>query len=1274
MERRNGPEPLRRRGVLRALVAAGVAAVSLVAAGRDGDEAPRSIVSGEASEVRVDPESPVARLVYRARTASSIFVSATSTGVVPRLVVEPPGAPPSVAKETRGNIASVTVAANAGQLLRITVAAAEERSAKILVLLHEVPDPSPEDAAALAAAREELGIAADLFANGEADRARARVGDVLDRVLAIHARAATRESARAVFATGVTAFRVADRAAARRAWEPVATFFEGVFPPNQNDVLAVKVNLAVVLDQLGEVEEARRRHAEILAALEGAREEADPDLLSARQNLASAESRTGDLAAAREQFEIVLRVHLATLGPDALEVAVARVNVAGVLRQQGDLAAAVEHGEAALAVMARDLPPDDRYRVGAMSVVAAAYVELGRLEEARQLQAGVLEVRERTMPAGHPDLAESRMNLARTLRLLGDDDAGTRLLIEAYDELVRHAPDDLPTLQRLRVNLASVLSAQGDVLEAKDLLEQALAVFERRWDESHPELLNVRGKLADVLLAVGDVDRARELMRRALASASRALPDDDHRLRMLRLIDCHVLHAAGAPGEARRVIDRLLAGMEGVLPEDHADWIDVLRADVRTSILLGDMDRAIAAARHALRLSKRRHADDSIVVLRTRLLVGGALSIAGRHDEAEGELAAVVASFATTQPPEAPLRVAARAALMLCRAGRKDWDRAGETGGELARDLLAAIRVHVRASSRREVERLVADQADSLSDLVWVAAAVQRETGDDALDRWAFRVAEAYRSAGLRVARTARVAAGSPNVARMRRDLARASSRVSELATSDAEGSRLVDAVAARDALERDLARASAETGTFAALALDVDVAAVAGSLPSDAAAVAYLDYHDPSELRVGPPAHLTLAWVVRPDASYSRVELGPTSAIREAVGAWRDAILSPPRGNAFRDVVPFGVDDDTGGNVEETRSVERDRGEHLRALVFDPVRSALGGARRIVCVPDGALHLVPLDALPLADGVVGDRWSVSTQDSLLEPAERSESAPAAGADLLAVGGVDYDHADGAAGTDRRSSGAPAASLSHGVERAWFPPIEATLVEANQVAAVHERAFPSAGRRTLAGRSVTADALREAAASVRFLHIATHGYFSERFVPPASPLATTGSSAHLEFGGAAGRREGVRRLSPMTLCGLALSGANEAADSLGRVRGVLTAEDLSAFDLEGCELAVLSACESDLGVARAVQGVASLRRALRMAGARRAITSLWKVDDDATAVLMTEFYGRLWLDGSSPADALWAAKCTLRDARRPSGEPVHRTADWAAWVLAGDPR
>src|SRR5207244_6366752 len=90
-----------------------------------------------------------------------------------------------------------------------------------------------------------------------------------------------------------------------------------------------------------------------------------------------------------------------------------------------------------------------------------------------------------------------------------------------------------------------------------------------------------------------------------------------------------------------------------------------------------------------------------------------------------------------------------------------------------------------------------------------------------------------------------------------------------------------------------------------------------------------------------------------------------------------------------------------------------------------------------------------------------------------------------------------------------------------------------------------------------------------------------------------------------------------------------------------------------AWDLDA-DLVVLSACESGLGRYAGGEGYLGFAQALFVKGARSLVLSQWKVDDQATALLMTRFYQNLLgrrpgLDKPMPkAEALREAKTWLR--------------------------
>jgi CHAT domain-containing protein/tetratricopeptide (TPR) repeat protein len=109
--------------------------------------------------------------------------------------------------------------------------------------------------------------------------------------------------------------------------------------------------------------------------------------------------------------------------------------------------------------------------------------------------------------------------------------------------------------------------------------------------------------------------------------------------------------------------------------------------------------------------------------------------------------------------------------------------------------------------------------------------------------------------------------------------------------------------------------------------------------------------------------------------------------------------------------------------------------------------------------------------------------------------------------------------------------------------------------------------------------------------------------------------------------------------------------------------GFLRLHDVYTLRLNA-DLVVLSACETALPRGR--QGVASLAAGFFAAGVPRVVSTLWKVDDEATAALMSAFYRALLGEGRDPAAALAEAQRTLSRDRR-FGDPAY----WAPFVLQG---
>jgi CHAT domain-containing protein len=129
------------------------------------------------------------------------------------------------------------------------------------------------------------------------------------------------------------------------------------------------------------------------------------------------------------------------------------------------------------------------------------------------------------------------------------------------------------------------------------------------------------------------------------------------------------------------------------------------------------------------------------------------------------------------------------------------------------------------------------------------------------------------------------------------------------------------------------------------------------------------------------------------------------------------------------------------------------------------------------------------------------------------------------------------------------------------------------------------------------------------------------------------------------------------------LSGIVLS----LVDQQGRPQdGFLRLHDIYAMRLP-VDLVVLSACQTALGREVKSEGLIGLTRGFIYAGAASIVGSLWKVDDQATSVLMQRFYEGLFRRGLHPAAALRAAQRALASDDQWSA-PYH----WSGFFLQGE--
>ena len=129
------------------------------------------------------------------------------------------------------------------------------------------------------------------------------------------------------------------------------------------------------------------------------------------------------------------------------------------------------------------------------------------------------------------------------------------------------------------------------------------------------------------------------------------------------------------------------------------------------------------------------------------------------------------------------------------------------------------------------------------------------------------------------------------------------------------------------------------------------------------------------------------------------------------------------------------------------------------------------------------------------------------------------------------------------------------------------------------------------------------------------------------------------------------------------LSGVVLSLFDEKGEAQ---KGFIRLQDIYSLNLSS-DLVVLSACQSGIGKEVKGEGLMSLTGGFIQAGAGSVLSSLWKVDDYATAELMKNFYRELSAKNLAPSEALRNAQIKLR--QNPNfNSPFY----WAGFTVQGE--
>lgn len=358
-------------------------------------------------------------------------------------------------------------------------------------------------------------------------------------------------------------------------------------------------------------------------------------------------------------------------------------------------------------------------------------------------------------------------------------------------------------------------------------------------------------------------------------------------------------------------------------------------------------------------------------------------------------------------------------------------------------------------------------------------------------------------------------------------------------------------------------------------------------------------------------------------------------------------------KGYVYPHVIPLCKE----SQIEELEDFDFYETDSLYNLIWKPLEEELRGVNNIYFAADRNLHKIGIEYALMPDAKRMDEYyslyRVSSTRELVT-FEKSHTPQYA----VLYGGLRYDVdkeklvAESRGGQYHSTSTSRATDMVNLRYGVYYLP--GTLVEVESIAngfngrceLVTDIAGTEESFKGLAGKSVS------------LIHLATHGFFwSEE---------DTKERSYVSFLNKPGQSKQSFEDRALLRSGLFFSGANIGlrGESLPDdvEDGILTAQELSNMNLGNVDMVVMSACQSGLGET-SDEGVFGLQRGFKLAGANSLMMSLWAVDDDATRLLMTEFY-RYYLSGKSKMESLHLAQQTLRNDDKYS-DPEY----WAAFIL-----
>ncbi|MBR4390360.1 MAG: CHAT domain-containing protein [Prevotella sp.] len=864
-----------------------------------------------------------------------------------------------------------------------------------------------------------------------------------------------------------------------------------------------------------------------------------------------------------------------------------------------------------------------------LSNIAGYYSDLGDYTKALETGTRAMEICKAANGENHPNYATAMANLAGYYYDLGDYNKAVEMGMKAMEIRKATLGDNNIYYAMSLNNVASYYSELGDYVTAVEMGTKAVEIYKALLGESHPDYATTLSNLAGYYDRLGDYDKAVEMGTQAVVIYRAALGDNHPLLATAWNNAAAYCTHLGDHETAVRAGTKALEIRKATLGENHPDYATTLSNLAGYYAELGDYNKAMEMGTKAVELRKtvlgENHPDYATALSNLASYYYDLGNYAKAMQLEEQALAIRKVTLGENHPDYAQ----SLATLAYCHSEQGNYAK----GLEYYRENIALLQSNTlqQFASLTSAQRTMFWEKDSYQFTDAYPLMVYQShatTAPDLYDKSALFAKGLLLSTEMELNRLIQES-GDAEAMKMFEELALNRLQLQKLyETPIAERHVNTDSLEQTIFLqEQALVKRSKEYGDFTRR-LRTTWKDVQQALKKDEIAIEFLSFH-----------------------------VEDTDSTMVVALTLRKKDKAPKFIPLFEQHQLQTVSDRLYYNCPEVTS-----------LVWEPLQQELKGVKKIYFSPAGALHSVGIEYAPGMEGY--EMYRLSTTREILTQPNPSQGGERVEASLF--GGVDYNASTGGTppldgtgevsntGTSHR---ALVDSLSlRGLSASYLP---FTLSEVQAI----KTTFENKSRRytiTTGGEATEASIKALSAHAPRILHIATHGfYFTENQAKSKKKLRFLGQDI----------RQGLANLEDkaLTRSGLLLAGANATmkgkAVPLGEEDGILTAQEISHLDLRGLDLVVLSACKTGTGDVNQGEGVFGLQRGFKKAGAQTLVMSLWEVNDEATQILMTDFYNNL-MQGQPKRDAFHNAQLTLREHTDNEGNHIFDEPQfWAAFIL-----